>query len=214
MVLNGVTAGNLLVAVLTQETDATLFATNSDGTNTWIKNEEQADSTRGNCCIQSAQNVAGGNTTVTVTLAGGVSKTYRGKLIEVSGSVTTGMDVGDKVSVDAAGTTHHCSAAGITPSGPCIIFTSSIAASNLGGTTPGAGYTALTTAGNFTNWQYQIFSSAPTSERGAWSSVNAPNSNGAIAAFKAAAGAAFTPWGNLANWSDMVDAGADRILAY
>lgn len=184
-----VSAGNLGVIVATQETDGTLFSVPSDGTNTWIKNEEQGDANRGVTMLASAQNLAGGSTTVTVGPSSG-SKTFHFHFLEVSGCVTTGIDSGDKVSLDPVGTTHHCSASGINPSAACIIFTSSICNATAGTCTAGSGYTALTTASNFTFWQYQIFSIAPTSERGAWTSANSVNSNGAIGAFAQAAGGA------------------------
>lgn len=188
--LNGVTAGNLLVIVATQETDITAFNTPSDGTNTWAKDVEKATAAQGVAMIASAQNVAGGNTTVTVSPSSG-SKTFRFRLLEISGSVTSGVDVTSSITEPSNVTSHVCSAdaSHINPTGPCIVFCSSAANATLGGTTQGSGYTALSTSGNFTNWQYQIFSSAPTNEQGAWTSVNSHTTNGAIAAYKAAASA-------------------------
>jgi hypothetical protein len=188
LTLNGVTSGNLLVTQLTQETDNQPFVTNTDGTNTWAIDQQKNDSTRGSACLQSAQNVASGNTVVTVAPLTG-SKTFHGRMHEVSGCVTTGVDAVSGIEPDAGSSSHVCSAdaSHINPSGACICFTSSAASSGLGTRTPGSGYTAVSTAGNFTFWQYQIFTSAPTNERGAWTG-NAVTTNGVIAAYVAAAG--------------------------
>jgi hypothetical protein len=67
---------------------------------------------------------------------------------------------------------------------------------NTGGThTPGSGYTQLTTSGSFGFFQYQIFPSAPTNERGVWTSGSSITATSVIAAFKAAAAPAAPPWG-------------------
>lgn len=190
MDLTGVASGNLLLTLLTQETDGTTFATNSDGTNTWTKDPEKANLANGVACIQSAKNVASGNPSVVATLTGGVSKTYRGRLLEVSGSATTAVDASDGIIGESDGGTgnHICSSAGITPSAGCIVVTSSAFGSSVGVTTAGSGYTKITTSGLFTHWQYQIFPSAPTAEKGAWSAATVSrNTNAVIAAYKAAA---------------------------
>src|ERR1051326_3731560 len=78
--LSGVTAGNLLALVADNETDGVVFATPTDNNgNSWAITVQTGSTALGVSCIAHAQNVNGGNTTVTLTPSSG-SKTYRFKV--------------------------------------------------------------------------------------------------------------------------------------
>jgi hypothetical protein len=188
--LNGVTAGNLLALVADNESDGVSFATPTDNNgNTWAITVQTGSTALGVSCIAHAQNANGGNTTVTLTPSSG-SKTYRFKVLEISGSVTSGNpDVTSSIQ-EAANTTSHVSSADashINSSGPCFVICVGSTSNAPGTKTPGSGYTTIANTLAFGHWQYQIFSSAPTNEQGAWSSTNSVKNAGVIAAFKAAA---------------------------
>lgn len=210
-ILNGVAALNALSVVAGQLTDGTLFANVSDDKSGVWTTKQSGTAGNGVGMVAVAGGVAGGNTTVTVGPSSG-SKACRFKFQEWSGSQTNPPDAFDTRD-QTASTNHAESAAGINPSGGCIVITASSCANNL--TTPavGSGYNAITSAGGSVWWQYQIFPSAPVSETGSWSSANSTAQSGAIVAIKAAGGAAFVPWGNMASWADM-EPERTRIVAY
>jgi hypothetical protein len=188
--LNGVTAGNLLALVADNETDGVTFSAPTDNNgNTWAIAVQGGNSTCGVSCIAHAQNVNAGNATVTLAPSSG-SKTYRFKVLEISGSVTSGNpDVTSSI-IEGANTTNHVSSADashINPSGPCFVICVGSTSNTPGAKTPGSGYTTIANTLAFGHWQYQIFTSAPANEQGAWSSSNSVRNAGVIAAFKAAA---------------------------
>jgi hypothetical protein len=188
--LNGVTAGNLLALVADNETDGIAFAAPTDNNgNTWAITVQAGNTACGVSCIAQAQNVNAGNTTVTLAPSSG-SKTYRFKVLEISGSVIAGSpDVTSSI-IEGANTTSHVSSADashINPSGPCFVLCVGSTSNTPGTKTPGNGYTAIANTLAFGHWQFQIFTSAPTNEQGAWSSTSSVKNAGVIAAFKAAA---------------------------
>jgi hypothetical protein len=190
--LNGVGAGNILTVQGTNETNANNFSTPTDNNgNTWAAPVQAGNNSVGMSCLSLAQNANGGNTTVTLGLASGTA-TYRFRVIEWSGSLTTGQPDASDHQIEAAGTTHHESSAGINPTGACVVLCAASLSNLTGGATAGGGYSSFGTASNYAFYQYQIYASAPSNEKGAWTSVNSIAIAGSIIAFKAAAGAAPT----------------------
>lgn len=186
------TAGNCLTIQAVNESNSQAFATPTDNNgNTWSAPVQGGNSADGISLLSLAENINGGSTTVTLPTAAGTA-TYRFRVIEWSGSLTTGQPEASDHQIEAAGTTHHESAAGINPTGACVVLCAASLSNVTGGATPGSGYTSIPTASSFAFYQYQIFPSAPTNERGAWSSVNSIAVAGAILDFKAAAAAAPT----------------------
>src|SRR5258708_8361340 len=142
--LNGVTAGNLLARVADNETDGVAFSAPTDNNgNTWAISVQGGNSTCGVSCIAQAQNVSAGNTTVTLAPSSG-SKTYRFKVLEISGSVISGSpDVTSSI-IEAANTTNHVSSADashINPNSPCFVICLCITSNTPAPKTPGSAYT-------------------------------------------------------------------------
>lgn len=189
VVLNGVTAGNALSHFGSQETDATAIATTTDDKGDTFTNVHTENGANGGTSVQVAKNAVGGNTTFTCGVAAG-SKLQYYKVQEWSGSSTTTQPDGSDSQLQAGSTTHTESASGINPTTGCVVITASACASTPTSPTPGSGYTSVATSNSFGFWQYQIFSSAPTNEKGTWTSGNAPGQAGAMLAIKAGAAAA------------------------
>ena len=151
------------------ETDGVTFSAPTDNNgNTWAITVQTGNLACGVSCIAQAQNVNAGNTTVTLSPSSG-SKTYRFKVLEISGSVISGSpDVTSSI-IEGANTTSHVSAADtshINPSGPCFVICVGSTSNTPGTKTPGSGYTTIASTLAFGHWQYQIFTAAPTNEQG------------------------------------------------
>jgi len=157
--LNGVAAGNLLVALAGQETNASTLSF-SDGVNTWSSAINRGTVSIGIAAAGYAKNVAGGNTTITVTCSG--AATFRARVFEVSGTTTaTPLQSVDSI-VETVGTTSHATTDGIVSQSDCIIFCVAEFSNGPGVYTPGAGYTQVSSAGSFTRYQYGILVGAQT----------------------------------------------------
>lgn len=183
--LNGVGAGNLLTAQCLNDTNATATFTVSDNNgNSWTTDVSKGDGgVAGSAAIAHAANVHAGNTAVTVTASASIG--FKARISEWSGSdtssplATTDNDV-------VTSTTHDESASGISPGAACIVLVCACGISSLTSPTAGSGYTSQSSASVFDFYEYQIFGSTPTSEKGLWTTSSSIRTVGVMAAFKAA----------------------------
>ncbi len=194
--VTGVTSGNLLVCYINMTSStARTFTTSDDKGNTWTEAVRQAiGGTARVSEIEYANNVAAGDTVVTVTASG--SCTFSAVIQEISGQATSSV-LDTTSSIDEASTNSHvCSADAtvIDTTVGTIVCCASTASGTFGTETAGAGYTAVLSAAQVGTFrQYQIFSGAVTNEQGAWTGTTARATAAVIAAFKVAdAGATAT----------------------
>lgn len=191
MTLNGAAAGNLLTASCVNQTNATATFSVADGANTWANAISQGGVGK-TVQILYAKNVAGGDTVVAVTA--NASITFTALVEEWSGSdISSPLAAADSNTDSAASTSHLASAAGISPSAPCIALVAAGGQTGFGTKSAGAGYTLDTASQVVSLREYVIFASPPTAERGAFTSGNSVKAVAVIAAFKAAATAPSGP---------------------
>jgi hypothetical protein len=188
--LNGVAAGDLLTAMCINLSNGTDTFSVSDGKNTWQSAVTGASGSgvppQGVAQILYAQNVAAGNTTVTITATHSI--TFQAFIQEWSGSATSSVVAATDSHLEStAGTSHTASNSGISPGSPCICLACGTDQSG-GSPTAGSGYTQLTSSQIYDLYEFQIFSSAPTNEHGAWTTSSGQKTISCIAAFKAASG--------------------------
>ena len=185
--LNGVGAGNLLVAVMLYGANSTSRATVSDNnSNSW-------NAAVGNNYVSVggaaqgfyAANAKGGNTTFTLNAISG-SFYSDWQVQEWSGCATTSPLIGTDSLNAAASTSHNMGATGITSSGAAL-YVGAAAHANTTTYTPGSGYTTLGTAGQVYDFgQEGIFSTAQTLNKAPYTTGTSQASCGILMAFKAA----------------------------
>lgn len=196
--LTGVGAGNLLVAVLTQNDSASrTYAFSDDKSNAWAVAIHHNPSVAAH--ISFGKNTASGNTLITATIAGGLTSTFRFKVLEFSGADTAApLDVVSELA-ESVNSNNHTSSADATVidtvADPLVVCAAILNAPGTA-TAAGAGYTQVTNgAASTTLWQYKIASGALANEQGAWSNTGtARMGRSAIASFKPAAGGGGTTY--------------------
>lgn len=180
-------AGNALAVFGAQVTDATAQIAPSDDRSNSYTLAHAENGTNGCGSVAVAANVVGAVTVITLGVASG-SKAQSFKVQEWSGSATTQPDGSDSRNQTSTSTAHSESVAGINPSTACVVISASSCAGAIT-PTPGSGYTQVACARTSVFFQYQIFTSAPTSETGAWTSGSTTTQSGALLAIKAASAA-------------------------
>ncbi len=190
VLMPGVGAGNLLVVGIINDSDGTTnFTVSDDKGDIWtnVVSAGHGSPVNGLVCISYANNVTGGNTTVTVTA--GSSITFNFYVFEVSGSATASVVGASDSNFQISAATHEASASGISTSAGAFVLmvgVESTSATN----TPETGWTALTGAHGYDIFEWIIETSPLSAEHGTWTTGTATVSVAAIAAFLTAAGGA------------------------
>lgn len=182
------TNGSNLLIWVAQTAAATRTYTCSDGTNTYTSAVQAAGATSRAVALLYAENITGGDKTITVGHGAGATSFTCG-VIEVSGLKTSAsLDDFDSNEEASVVTTHQCAPAGqIDVTGAGIILAVSASNASWGTYTKNANFTAL---GNSTTYaaQYRIVTGATNDQDGEFTTSTARASINAIAAFLDAAG--------------------------
>ncbi len=193
----GATAGNLLAAVVSRigGTPRTL-ALSDDKSNTWVSvidDAQASGSATPEVEIGYANNIASGDTVVTIT-ASGTTGLYM-NVYEVTGQdTTTQPDTSDQFDTTVSGTTWHCAASGNVDSSADSVSFMALSLNGTGGTiTYPGGWTCgafLTSQAHYGHIEGQV-----TNDRATVTGTNSRVGIGGIMSIKAAGGATASPKG-------------------
>lgn len=171
---SAVVAGSTLVVLISQTVSGARDYTVTDnihGSSGWTAAEASAADIR--TAIWYRANHSGGTVTVSVT-HGLATVGFRAVAMEWSGyGATVTVDDSDSLIEGGSGTSHTCSALGVTSTNECVAFCAGGLNATATECNPGASYSEVPTAEahNRTLFQYQHFSSGCSNELGAWSTT-------------------------------------------
>lgn len=186
-------AASLFALILRAGSGSRTYTTTDDKGNTWHEAVTDVSSGRQHE-IEYSDNVAGGDTIITVTQSGGGSLGFNALVCEFSGLDSAGsLDVTSSFVESANSDNHFCGAVGEIDTAAnvvCLAVGTLNSLSGVSGTNPGTNWTELGSS-NTDIRQYRVSAAALTDERGEWHSVGIDRTGaGVIASFKAAGGGA------------------------
>lgn len=186
--LTGVTAGNLLTVVVDDvDGNAVSFTVSDDKGNAWLSAVSNDNGGYSSAILYCLSAIAG-TTVITVTSSG--TTDFVAQAQEWSGGVWS-LDTTSFID-EGSTTSHVCSASSsvIDTTGADLVLCNSTTnnGTSFGTRTAGSGYTDFSGPGGASDysramWQWQVFSTAQTNERGAFTSANSKATAACIAAF-------------------------------
>lgn len=195
--LTGVAAGNLLVAYPTNIGETTIaFVAEDDQPDIWATIiSEEGPVTLNSVTIARCLRAAGGTTIVTVTADAATDFNFRvAEFTRTGGGIWSDAD-SDNFIQTAISTSEFCAEttkidiAASESVVVCNAVADNPSSTGFGTPTPGSGYSQDTSADSRVYWQWQVFSTALTNERGAFTSGVARKAAACIAGFICSASA-------------------------